>query len=205
MLGHDDTGAERQELPPLEFSYSTFRPQDPHGRDFYPVKGSELPVVSLGDQSFELVDLFGNGLADVLEMNETVRYWRNLGGGVFDIPRLMDEAPAGVRLSDAGVQLLDANGDGRADLLVASENFSGYYRLDFAGRWDNVRSNPTTTLPVFRSRTRKYGCLTWMGTGSPTCCARARGWNASLMTANTGGLRTTPAGWSASRWMSSRM
>jgi RHS repeat-associated protein len=149
VWGHDDAGAQQQELPPLEFSYSQFRPQDPHGRDFYPVKGSELPAVSLSDQSYDLVDLFGNGLADVLEMNETVRYWRNLGNGTFDIPRLMDEAPAGVRLSDVGVQLLDANGDGRPDLLVATENFAGYFPLNFTGEWDKHSFQAYDRSPSF--------------------------------------------------------
>ena len=39
----------------------------------------------------------GNGLPDILEMNGTVRYWRNLGGGRFDLPRAMRDAPAGSR------------------------------------------------------------------------------------------------------------
>ena len=65
-----------------------------------------------------MVDLFGNGLPTVLEFNEQVRYWRNCGNGQFDLMRTMETAPAGVRLSEPGVQLLDANGNGRADLMV---------------------------------------------------------------------------------------
>ena len=56
----------------------------------------------------------------MLEMNGTVRYWRNLGGGRFDLPRFMRDAPAGLALADAGVQFIDANGDGRTDLLVTN-------------------------------------------------------------------------------------
>ena len=48
--------------------------------------GTDLPARSLADPDLELVDLFGNGLPDILEMNGTVRYWRNLGGGRFDLP-----------------------------------------------------------------------------------------------------------------------
>ena len=54
----------------------------------------------------------------VLELNDQVRYWRNRGDGRFDLMRTMETAPAGVRLSEPGVQLLDANGNGRADLMV---------------------------------------------------------------------------------------
>lgn len=55
-------------------------------------------------------------------MNGTVRYWRNLGGGRFDRPRRMDKAPAGLTLSDPGVQLIDAYGDGR---IEAADRYMG--------------------------------------------------------------------------------
>ena len=93
-----------------------------------------LPL-SLANPSVELVDLFGNGLPDVLEMNGAVRYWRNRGSGRFDLPHQMPEAPA-ESLAAAGVQLIDANGDGRTDLLVTKSAISGYYPLQFGGRWD---------------------------------------------------------------------
>ena len=51
-----------------------------------------MPATSLAHPDLELVDLFGNGLPDILEMNGTVRYWRNLGGGRFDLPREMRTA-----------------------------------------------------------------------------------------------------------------
>jgi hypothetical protein len=62
-------------------------------------------------------------------MNGTVRYWRNLGNGRFDWPRLMQDAPAGVTLADASVQFIDANGNGRTDLLVTNAAMSGYFPL----------------------------------------------------------------------------
>jgi len=42
-------------------------------------------------------------------MNGTVCYWRNLGTGRFDLPRSMQQAPAGLALADPGVQLIDAS------------------------------------------------------------------------------------------------
>ena len=77
-------------LPPLEFNYTRF---EPAGRHFLPLQGRDLPATSLAHPDLELVDLFGNGLPDILEMNGTVRYWRNLGGGRFDLPREMRTAP----------------------------------------------------------------------------------------------------------------
>ena len=149
VVGFDDGGTEARELPPLEFGYSDFKPQDQARRDFYPVQGPDLPATSLANSSVELVDLFGNGLPDVLEMNGAVRYWRNRGNGRFDLPRPMAEAPAGLTLASVGVQLIDANGDGRTDLLVTEGALSGYYPLQFGGRWDRRSFQKYAYAPSF--------------------------------------------------------
>jgi hypothetical protein len=146
MRGHD--GAISEQLPPLEFHYTQFEPQR---RNFFPIEGTDLPAQSLADPDLALVDLFGRGLPDVLEMNGTVRYWRNLGGGRFDMPRFMAQAPGGVSLADPGVQFVDANGDGRTDLLVTNGTMSGYFPLSADGRWDarsfrRYRQAPTFSL-----------------------------------------------------------
>ena len=137
VVGHDESQAavedRTQELPALEFSYTAFEPER---RQFSPLEGKDLPTSSLASPNLELADLFGDGLPDILEMNGVVRYWRNLGGGRFDLPRLMRDAPAGVALADKGVQLIDADGDGRIDLLVSNGNFAGYFALQFGGLWD---------------------------------------------------------------------
>src|SRR5262245_41870605 len=63
----------------------------------------------------------------------------------------METAPAGVRLGEPGVQLLDANGNGRADLMVIDGLRNGYYPLNFRGEWNErgfvrYRSAPTVNL-----------------------------------------------------------
>jgi RHS repeat-associated protein len=142
--GHD--GDKLETLPPLEFRYTNFEPEK---RDFFPLQGSELPAKSLADPASELVDLFGNGLPDYLEVNGSVRYWRNLGEGRFDSPRLMRDAPAGLALSDPGVQFIDANGDGRTDLLVTNGVTSGYFPLAFNGQWDQRSFQRYRQAPSF--------------------------------------------------------
>ena len=133
--GHDEEAqpprSKSESLPPLEFGYTAFEPKE---RRYQPFGGSR-PAQSLGHPEYELVDLFGNGLPTVLEINEQVRYWRNRGDGRFDLVRTMETAPAGVRLSEPGVQLLDANGNGRADLMVIEGVRNGYYPLTFDGHW----------------------------------------------------------------------
>src|SRR5206468_1653945 len=83
--GHD--GGLSEWLPPLEFEYSLF---EPDRRNLLSVTGPDLPPGSLARPEYEIADLFGNGLPDIIEMDDSVRYWRNLGGGRFDWPRDMD-------------------------------------------------------------------------------------------------------------------
>jgi RHS repeat-associated protein len=141
VTGHD--GNQSEELPPLEFGYTAFEP-DRH--DLMTVTGPGFP--GLGDPNVQLVDLFGSGLPDVVEMNGTVRYWKNLGGAAFDVARAMDDAPAGFALAQAGVQLLDANGDGRADLMVSGST-AGYFPMRFGGGWDRRSFQPYRAAPSF--------------------------------------------------------
>jgi RHS repeat-associated protein len=129
VVGHD--GGRREELPPLEFAYTAFAPERQRFRSLE-ARGDALPPRSLADEDFEMVDLFANGLPDIVHMNGGVAFWRNLGDGLFDRPQAMDEVPVGVHLRDPGVQLADMNGDGRADLLTLPE---GYLPLTFQGRW----------------------------------------------------------------------
>ena len=155
IVGFDDDGVEARELPPLDFAYSDFQPGDQTRRDFFPLTG-ELPANSLADPNFDLVDLFGHALPDILELNGTARYWRNLGGGRFDTPRPMTDAPAGLALADAGVQLLDATGDGAVDLMVSQPVLSGYFPLRFGAKWDrrSLRSYHARRRPSI-SKTRR--------------------------------------------------
>lgn len=144
VTGHD--GGKTESLPPLEFKYTRFEPEK---RNLLPLQGAELPARSLAKPDLELVDLVGNGLPDFVEMNGTVRYWRNLGNGRFDLPRFMPDAPAGLALADAGVQFIDANGDGRTDLMVTTPTLSGYFPLRFGGQWDRKSFQRFRQAPSF--------------------------------------------------------
>jgi RHS repeat-associated protein len=132
VTGYGDDGTE-ESLPPLEFGYTGFEPET---RRFSAVTGPDLPAASLANPDFETVDLFGAGLPDILQLNGVARYWRNLGDATFDRPHSLARAPAGLRLADPGVQLLDADGDARADLLVTTGSEAGYFPTRFGATWD---------------------------------------------------------------------
>lgn len=143
--GHDDT--ESEFLPPLDMRYTRYKPNE---QKFFSLKGKDLPALSLGAPGYELVDLFGNGLQDIVEMQgQYIRYWRNLGNGEFDRPRLMKEAPAGIDLADPNVQMIDADGDGRADLMVHSDKISGYFPSRFGASWDHKSFQKYKFAPSF--------------------------------------------------------
>jgi RHS repeat-associated protein len=145
VVGFDDAGVEVRQMPPLQFGYSSFEPAI---RRFVPLDGG-MPQTSLANSDLDLVDLFGTGLPDIVQINGSVRYWRNRGHGTFAPPRSMSDSPAGFSLGTAGVQLLDATGDGRADLLVSTPTLSGFFPLTFDGRWDHRGFRRSTVAPTF--------------------------------------------------------
>lgn len=143
VVGYDqDT---REELPPLAFDYTRFSPEK---RQLTSLEGP-LPTSSLDSPDLELADLTGNGLPDILQVNSTMRYWRNLGKGRFDVPCSMQNAPGGLALADPGVQLLDGDGDGRIDLLVTRSRLAGYFPLQHDGQWDARSFHPYALAPSF--------------------------------------------------------
>ena len=148
LVGFDDDGADIHELPPLELRYTDFDPEDARRRDFSPLTGLDLPALSFANPSIELVDLFGRGVPDIVEMNGAVRFWRNRGGGRFAVADEMAEAPP-ERLGQPGVRLIDADGDGRGDLLVTRGPVSGYYPLQFGGLWDRSSFRTYEYAPSF--------------------------------------------------------
>src|SRR5207247_3305370 len=121
-------GDARETLPALEFAYTGFDPGRRHYEALSGVSGM-LPERSLAHPDFELADLFGRGLPDVVQIGDAARYWRNLGGGRFDVPRPFAGLPAGVHLGDQGAQLADCDGDGHIDLAVSERGLNGYFPL----------------------------------------------------------------------------
>ncbi|MGL5861374.1 MAG: SpvB/TcaC N-terminal domain-containing protein [Phycicoccus sp.] len=144
VVGIDATADPAEEvLPPLTFGYAEF---DTGRRRFAEVTGRGLPTASLGDPTMALVDLRGSGLLDVVELGEASRYWPNRGAGRFDVPRAMAEAPP-QRLGEPGVRFLDADGDGRADLLVTTATQAGYFPSTFGDGWSRRSFQPYQAVP----------------------------------------------------------
>jgi hypothetical protein len=124
VVGIDEAAASNggppavEALPPITFGYSPF---EPGGRRFGPVTGPDLPAAALREPATALVDARGVGLPDVVELGASPRVWTNLGGGRFGRGHRMVDAPP-VSTDPGAVQLLDADGDGRPDLVTASRS-----------------------------------------------------------------------------------
>ena len=124
IAGHDPAVTDPEPLPPLTFTYRDF---DPQARRYQPLASGVPPQPLAG--SLDLVDLFGDGLPSVIELDGSARYWRNRGQREFEPPRMLTGAPAGGTLGAPGVLLEDLDGDGRAELLVSNSGHSSVWAL----------------------------------------------------------------------------
>lgn len=146
VIGVD--GEARESLPPLTFGYTPFQPAEREYRPMSAVAGA-MPERSLAHPDFELADLFGRGLPDVVQIGDQRRYWKNLGDGRFDVPRPFDGLPPAVRLGSPNTQLADLDGDGQIDLLVVSSELAGYMPLSPDGPGEQRAFVPYASAPPF--------------------------------------------------------
>ena len=134
-------------MPPVVFSYSEFKPHEQRYQSLTAL-GGDIPPLGLSHPNVALVSLFGNGLADVVQSDAAgFRYWRNLGGGLFDRPQVMPHIPAGIDLGEPSVGFGDMGGDGHADLLVHAGTQQGFFETTPAGTWKTFK--PYDVVPSF--------------------------------------------------------
>jgi len=147
---HDNTEYLYRSMPPVSFKYSEFKPHEQH---YQPVKaeGNDFPPSSLNNPNFALIDLFGDGLSDILNTTITgYYYWQNMGDGVIDRRRPQhahSPLPAGVTLGQLNVAIGDMGGDGLPDLIVENSTMSGFYEATPDGKWKNFKK--FEALPSF--------------------------------------------------------
>ena len=151
--------------PPLVFGYTRLGLQSKQRR-FINVKIEGRSDVPLAHPDIDFVDLHGNGLPDILDTSSSWHYWRNIGGGCFDLRRRIDRAPP-FRLSDPGVIVLDANGDGLPDLLATRGSPVGRFPLSHDMAWQPTSAQIFSLSPSFSLDDPEVRLLDLDGDGLP--------------------------------------
>ena len=124
-----------RDLPPVTFRYSEFQPQKQRYRSVS-AEDRDLPPLSLNAPGSTLMDIFGNGMVDVVHSTPDRFYvWENRGDAALSRRRHPPrELPAGVSLDQPHVAVGDLGGDGLVDLIVESP-VSGFYEATPEGGW----------------------------------------------------------------------
>jgi len=96
-------------MPPVTFKYSEFNPQEQRYQSVT-AGANDSSDVAAGSE-YRSIDLFGDGLPDILQTTGTgYYYWRNLGNGMIDRRHPQHVAPAGVVLGQPNVAIGDMEG-----------------------------------------------------------------------------------------------
>ena len=157
LIGY--VGQQAQFNPPMEFDYSPFVLSSESAR-FSPLFTEQTPRQDPGVDAglYQLVDLYGDGLAGILYSLQNAWYYRRpirdpLGQGINAVgyaPReLLRNIPV-ANLSSPTLQVLtDLNGDGKLDWLVAQPSIAGFFTLDTCQQWSHF--TPYAAFPTTRS------------------------------------------------------
>jgi hypothetical protein len=143
LLAHEPNGATCAQ-PPLSFGYQDFAPR---------LADSWQPLTGLqgfdDGESFQLVDLHGEGIPGILYRNDQCWQYRAPERGScgpesvrYGVPQQLPTIPT---LAQKG-RLIDINGDGQLDWLITLPALSGYYTRHPDKTWGDF--TPLTTLPT---------------------------------------------------------
>jgi len=141
----------KKQLPPLEFKYTEF---EPNNRNFEPLlsqKGQFLPGLDL-PPNYSLVDLYGEGIPGILYADgQTTLYWEaeikqnsdNKKNISYAAPRTIETFPIDRNVGGATQQLMDLTGNGQLELVVSRGGATGYYEANSDRTWTNFQTFPS--------------------------------------------------------------
>lgn len=145
LLAYEADGT-LQQTPPLELDYTAFSGTfDASGWQSLP----DFPGLNDG-QGYSLVDLYGEGLPGVLYRRGQDWYYRapqRADSGGDDVSYGdWQPLPLTPAMQNARAQLMDIDGDGQLDWVVAQPGMAGFFPLHQDGSWGAF--TPFTALPL---------------------------------------------------------
>ncbi|WP_345801296.1 toxin TcdB middle/N-terminal domain-containing protein [Microbacterium sp. AZCO] len=166
-------GSQDVTRPTVTYAYSgfdlgAFRPSimDADGAPPPPLTDPDVALVTLDDAPLP-------GILSTRDGRQT--YWPNRGNGRFGRPRPVPRTPLVSSFQRAGLALVDIDGSGTADLVVAATNAAqGFYRNGGRAGWDRFVAYPgTSATPSWRDRSLRL--LDADGDGAIDAVAATRG------------------------------
>src|SRR5690606_8507217 len=126
----------------------------------------DFPNVNFGDPRIRTADMSGDGLQDIVQVQDgNICYWPNLGYGRFGKRRQMRNSPRlGHGFNPARLILGDADGDGQTDVIYVERNAITVW----FNQGGNGFSEPVTIkgTPSFTDRD-SVRMVDLLGTGTP--------------------------------------
>lgn len=135
------------DMPPVSFKYSEFAPREQRYQSVT-AEGDDLPPFALNNPNIGLMDVFGDGLPDVVQsVGHGLHYWENKGDASIGRRHPQHTVPSGADFAQSNVSIGDMGGDGLADLIVDEPPMSGFYESTPDGGW--TRFKRFETMPSF--------------------------------------------------------
>ncbi|MEL6128891.1 MAG: SpvB/TcaC N-terminal domain-containing protein, partial [Cyanobacteria bacterium J06628_4] len=141
-----------KKLPPLEFKYTEFQPQNHPFEPLLSEKGDSLPGLSLSP-NYSLIDLYGEGIPGILYSDrETTLYLEPIAQDDnvkdeapirYSSPRVAQTFPIEGSGESATERLMDLTGNGQMNLVVSKGSVTGYYEANADRSWQTFQTFPS--------------------------------------------------------------
>ena len=152
-VGYSDENGQYQTktLPPLEFKYTEFQPNNHAFEPLLSEKGAFLPSLEL-PPNYSLIDLYGEGIPGILYSDRKTTLYlepsaqENGQDGApirYSPPRVSHAFPIERKVEGATERLMDLTGNGQVNLVVSKGSTTGYYEANADRSWQSFQTFPS--------------------------------------------------------------
>ncbi|MCC5633839.1 hypothetical protein LC613_41210 [Nostoc sphaeroides CHAB 2801] len=148
---YDNGEYQTKSLPPLEFKYTNFQPDNQTFEPLVEDNGQPLPGLNLSPD-YQLIDLYGEGIPGILYSDgRTTLYWepsgdrtnaQNTATVCYAPPQSPQSLPISSNREKINSLLMDLTGNGQLELVVSTPTFTGYYEVNPDRTWKNFQTFP---------------------------------------------------------------